>query len=37
VVSLAAGEDEEQELRVWADLREHQVRFLQGGGFMGLP
>ncbi|KAK4098463.1 hypothetical protein N658DRAFT_431987 [Parathielavia hyrcaniae] len=36
-VSLAAGEDEEQELRVWADLREHQVRFLQGGGFMGLP
>ncbi|KAK4040425.1 hypothetical protein C8A01DRAFT_35567 [Parachaetomium inaequale] len=32
-----AGEDEEQELRTWADLREHQVRFLQGGGFMGLP
>jgi hypothetical protein len=37
VVGLAAGEDEEQELRSWADLREHQVRFLQGGGFMGLP
>ncbi|KAK4149241.1 hypothetical protein C8A00DRAFT_19042 [Chaetomidium leptoderma] len=37
VVNLGAGEDEEQELRSWADLREHQVRFLQGGGFIGLP
>ncbi|KAK4243678.1 hypothetical protein C7999DRAFT_44550 [Corynascus novoguineensis] len=37
LVGLGAGEDEEQELRTWADLREHQVRFLQGGGFMGLP
>jgi hypothetical protein len=27
-------EDEEQELRNWADLRQCQVRFLQGGGFM---
>jgi hypothetical protein len=31
------GDDEEMELRNWADLREHQVRFLQGGGFVGLP
>lgn len=37
VGGLAAGEDEEQELRTWADLREHQARFLQCGGFMGLP
>lgn len=37
VVGLGQGEDEELELRNWADLREHQVRFLQGGGFMGLP
>ncbi|KAK4182484.1 hypothetical protein QBC35DRAFT_168862 [Podospora australis] len=29
-------EDEEQELRNWADLREHQVRFLQAGGYMSL-
>ncbi|KAK4136084.1 hypothetical protein BT67DRAFT_454823 [Trichocladium antarcticum] len=28
--------DEEVELRNWADLRETQTRFLQGGGFMGL-
>ncbi|KAK3302932.1 uncharacterized protein B0T15DRAFT_576383 [Chaetomium strumarium] len=33
----APGDDEEMELRNWADLREHQVRFLQGGGFVGLP
>ncbi|KAK3899844.1 hypothetical protein C8A05DRAFT_36523 [Staphylotrichum tortipilum] len=32
---VGQGEDEEVELRSWADLREHQVRFLQGGGFMG--
>ena len=37
VVGLGQGEDEELELRNWADLREHQARFLQGGGFMGLP
>ena len=37
VVGLVQGEDEELELRNWADLREHQARFLQGGGFMGLP
>jgi hypothetical protein len=37
VGGLAVGEDEEQELRTWADLREHQARFLQCGGFMGLP
>lgn len=34
---VGAGQDEEQELRSWADLRENQFRFLQGGGFMGLP
>ena len=33
---VGVGEDEEVELRNWADLRETQVRFLQGGGFMGL-
>ncbi|KAK5654272.1 hypothetical protein OQA88_7448 [Cercophora sp. LCS_1] len=27
-------QDEEEELRSWADLREHQVRFLQNGGFI---
>lgn len=27
--------DEEEELRNWADLREHQMRFFQSGGFMG--
>ncbi|KAH6649436.1 hypothetical protein F5144DRAFT_5772 [Chaetomium tenue] len=37
VGGLAAGEDEEQELRTWADLREHQARFVQCGGFLGLP
>ncbi|KAK0624318.1 hypothetical protein B0T14DRAFT_565598 [Immersiella caudata] len=26
--------DEEEELRSWADLREHQMRFYQSGGFM---
>lgn len=25
--------DEEEELRNWADLREHQMRFAQSGGF----
>jgi hypothetical protein len=34
--AVGVGEDEEVELRNWADLRETQVRFLQGGGFMGL-
>ncbi|KAK0716532.1 hypothetical protein B0T21DRAFT_404486 [Apiosordaria backusii] len=29
-------EDEEQELRNWADLKEQQIRFLQGGGFVSL-
>lgn len=28
-------QDEEMELRSWADLREHQMRFYQNGGFMG--
>ncbi|KAK3486763.1 uncharacterized protein B0T23DRAFT_324847 [Neurospora hispaniola] len=28
-------QDEEMELRSWADLREHQMRFYQSGGFMG--
>ncbi|KAL2132007.1 hypothetical protein VTI74DRAFT_4313 [Chaetomium olivicolor] len=37
MASTGVGEDEEVELRNWADLREHQARFLQGGGFMGLP
>ncbi|KAK0713496.1 hypothetical protein B0T26DRAFT_833070 [Lasiosphaeria miniovina] len=27
-------QDEEQELRNWADLREHQIRFYQGGGYL---
>jgi hypothetical protein len=27
-------QDEEQELRNWADLREHQLRFYQSGGFL---
>jgi hypothetical protein len=27
-------QDEEQELRSWADLREHQMRFYQNGGFL---
>ena len=27
-------EDEEEELRNWADLREYQMRFAQSGGFM---
>jgi len=27
-------QDEEQELRSWADLREHQMRFFQNGGFV---
>lgn len=30
------AEDDEQEFRNWADLRECQLRFLQGGGFMGM-
>src|SRR3569833_1543019 len=29
--------DEEQELRDWADLREHQARFAQSGGFLATP
>ncbi|KAL2015710.1 hypothetical protein VTK56DRAFT_4906 [Thermocarpiscus australiensis] len=33
---VGGAEDEEQELRNWADLREHQARFLQHGGFTGL-
>jgi hypothetical protein len=28
-------EDEEEELRNWADLREYQMRFAQSGGFLG--
>ena len=28
-------EDEEEELRDWADLREYQMRFAQSGGFLG--
>lgn len=31
-----APEDEESELRVWADLREYQMRFAQQGGILGL-
>jgi len=27
-------EDEEEELRNWADLREYQMRFAQAGGFL---
>ena len=30
---LASEEDEEAELRGWADLREHQNRFARAGGF----
>jgi hypothetical protein len=26
--------NEEEELRNWADLREHQMRFAQSGGFL---
>ena len=29
-------EDEEAELRVWADLREYQMKFAQQGGLLGL-
>ncbi|TPX12608.1 uncharacterized protein E0L32_000785 [Thyridium curvatum] len=29
-------EDEDQELRHWADLREFQVKFAQSGGFLGI-
>lgn len=29
-----ADADEEEELRVWADLREAQNRFVQAGGFL---
>ncbi|KAL2264052.1 hypothetical protein VTK26DRAFT_2838 [Humicola hyalothermophila] len=37
VGGVGVGEDEEVELRNWADLREHhQLRFFQGGGFVGL-
>ena len=28
------AEDEEEELRVWADLREYQLRFAAAGGFL---
>jgi hypothetical protein len=31
-----AGDDEEQELRRWADLRDHQVRYFPAAGFMGI-
>ena len=31
-----APEDEETELRNWADLREYQMRFAQQGGLLGL-
>ncbi|KAK1752897.1 hypothetical protein QBC47DRAFT_387331 [Echria macrotheca] len=38
VTAAGAGtgdlQDEEQELRSWADLREHQMRFFQSGGFI---
>lgn len=29
-------EDEEAELRAWADLREYQMKFAQQGGLLGL-
>ena len=32
--SFEAGEDDEQQLRHWADLRQHQMRFAQAGGFL---
>lgn len=31
-----APEDEESELRTWADLREFQMKFAQQGGLLGL-
>ena len=31
---VMTSHDEEQELRSWADLREHQMRFFQNGGFI---
>lgn len=31
--AATAEEDEEEELRNWADLREFQTRFIQSGGF----
>lgn len=30
-------DDEDAELRVWADLREYQQKFAQHGGILGLP
>jgi len=32
--SADTAEDEEEELRNWADLREYQTRFAQAGGFL---
>ena len=29
-------EDEEAELRAWADLREYQIKFAQQGGLLGI-
>jgi hypothetical protein len=29
-------EDEDAELRIWADLREYQMKFAQQGGLLGL-
>ncbi len=34
---IMTPEDEDQELRTWADLREYQLRFAQSGGFLGNP
>ncbi|KAJ9144489.1 Zn 2cys6 transcription factor [Pleurostoma richardsiae] len=34
-VAMQTDVDEEEELRSWADLREHQAKFAQSGGFIG--